>query len=195
VHRTDRWSYYAPFSPPRELNFREWSPKEAREYFGWFTAQLDARIDQLRRVAVGCNLDMSPTSLSCLGRFLVENVRTRPKPATVAAAQRQAIKEPLRSLVPIEPWVLDGRTISLAMDVGIYFGEVLRTAQPSLEWRLWQRATVERNRPVLVGFRAGVPCDPFRLATNICFSAARGDLMPGRLTELFNVWSGKVDSG
>jgi hypothetical protein len=187
---------YRRFEPPQALDFEHWSRREAQSYFEWFMDQVPQRVSELRRLARrldgGCHLDGSPESLYCLGKILVERAKTRSSTAREIAEDRNDLPSRLRPFVEIEDWQLTEDTLSLCVDVGIYFAEIIREENSSLEWRLWTRKTVGYNRPVLSGFVGDVPLDPVRITINIVLGSVKDEFGENRLEELFHVWSAKV---
>lgn len=180
-----------------------WSKKEAREYFARFMREIDARLDTLQTAITdsgyGCLLDFTRGSLECIGRFLKDHVRTR----LLRPDERTAQREALAHEIPTEAvdavlgiaggWTLDEVTTSLCVDVGMYFGEVMRRTHPALEWSLWSRRTIELNKPVLTGFVRGVPLDPEGIIEVFAMGLAEGTHNESRLTELFDIWSSRVN--
>lgn len=189
---------YMLFIPPMELDFANWSRKTARSYFDWFLGQISERKDELARLvsrlSPGCRLDDSPDSLRCLGEVFVSEVRTRPSTQEEIAQQGEALTPRLREVVETEVWELTDRTLSLCLDVGIYFAEVLHKEHPTLEWDLWTRKTVEYNRPVLVGFRGNVPLDAPGILVNIARRKVDGQHQVGELKRVFEHWSSMVSN-
>jgi len=189
---------YELFTPPLSLDFGRWSRREARTHFAWFVEQIPNRLAELARIEAlmseTCLLDLLPKSLVCLGESFHSLVETRPRTQEQLTHARLELPSNLRPVVEVEDWELTEEALSLCVDVGVYFAEVLRKAHPSLRWELWVRKTVDLNRPVLVGSRGSVPLDPVRIAINTALSEAAGEHRPNRLSELFDVWSSKVAS-
>jgi hypothetical protein len=77
----------------------------------------------------------TPDSLNTLGEWLATQVETR---ALTTEESAQAVKEmppQFKGILPIEPWELTNRSYSLAMDVGMYLGQVMLSKYPSrLRW-------------------------------------------------------------
>lgn len=181
------------------MEFERWTRSEALDYFDWFMTQIDQRIRTLSTAIHGsdvgsdCMLDGTPDSLLCLGEVLLAVTATRPSTAQERAAEASLFPEHLSSTVVPEGWELTEATLSVVVDVGIYFAETLRRAHPSLAWVLWTRRTVDFQRPVIVPFRGGVPLDPIRISGNIALQAARGGPDRTRLRELFDYWGDRVE--
>lgn len=162
---------YDPPAPPFPIaEAALWTKSEAHEFFAWTVENRERRIDELRRLAgeeeESCGLDLSPDSLLCLAEFLQRHVRTR----LLRPDERRDVRDALTTEIPaaaVEPvlrlvgdWALHDETDRLCLDIGLYFGEVMRAAHPQLLWEPWLRRTVEMNRPVLMGFTRD-PLDPF----------------------------------
>jgi hypothetical protein len=195
---------YNPPAVPFASDYASWSREQAREYFDWFLQELEPRAETLRAVIAhvgdACPLDFGPTSLDCAGDFLKQHVRTR----LLRPEERVAEREELAGQIPpgavdvvlglAGGWALDDATRFLCLDIGMYFGEVMRRAHRSLEWTLWTRRTIELNRPVLTGFSRGEPLDPVGLMEGVAIGMARGKHGPSRVAELFAVWSSRVEA-
>ena len=186
---------YELFDPPFELAFDEWGGREARTFFNWFVAHIDERLGVLREFAASegvRELDLSSDSLYDLGAFFSGHVKGRPKTAREKEVLREEwARRPAVLQVHYDPdrEVLNEETISLCFDVGIYLAETLRREHDALRWDLWKHKTVERNRPVIVGFTTSVPLDPFLITTNIAFGTLRRGPQPNVLREVFDTWS------
>ena len=132
-------------------------------------------------------------------RFLKDHVRTRLLRPEERAAQRDALAREIPTgavdvvLGIAGGWTLDAVTTSLCVDVGMYFGEVMRRTRPGLEWSLWSRRTIELNKPVLTGFVRGVPLDPVGIVEGVAMGLADATQNESRLTELFDTWSSRVN--
>jgi hypothetical protein len=83
---------------------------------------------------------------------------------------------------------LTNRTYSLAMDVGMYFSQVLIKNHPSLRWELptHNKKFADYGQPVLVGF-GRVPLNPIRIAVVLAHGIAAKK--QERLRELYDYWS------
>jgi hypothetical protein len=197
---------YRPLPIPFHIDYEGWTRKEARAFFEWFVEQIDDRIDQLQRMmrtdGLDCSLDRSPESLDCVGEFLKRHARPRLFGPEERQERREALmanpKVPAEAVPVIEAisggWTTDELSISLSVDVGMYLGEVLRAAHPSLRWELWTRKTVEYHMPVLTGFVNNVPLDPAGIAHVLALRFVKGEGDAGRLRELFDYWSTQVES-
>lgn len=199
--QSPRLAGYELFVPYTEPRFDEWKTKEARAYFNWFIEQIPDRIRELASVVeawdADCHLDFDPDSLYCLGRFFLRHVGTRPKSDEELAQERAFLRSvkgsyglTMESIIEVQDSTLDPTTISLCVDIGMYFGEVLRASHPQLRWDLWTRKTEPHNRPALVGFDFKLGLDPVGLLVTRAWAVAREEERnPNRLRELLEAWS------
>ncbi|MEU5943160.1 DUF6278 family protein [Micromonospora sp. NPDC047548] len=109
---------YLPFTyGVRGRSLREASPEEARTAYRNFLASIDDRLAQLARLVgeSGLRLDLTDASVDDLEQWFVSNIE--------------------RHLD--DPRKLSRITNSLAIDLGIYFGEVMIRRSPALAWLQW----------------------------------------------------------
>lgn len=181
---------YATIQPPFTLEFTEMSKAELKAYAAWFHAVAPARIAELEKAVRntpgyhGWEPDQTPDSLGPLGRWLEGQVEMRKKTESEIAELHSQLTLPID--VPREQ--LTNRTFSIAMDLGMYFGQVVlksvrgtRWDQPLGKSRRW----ADYGQPVIVG-NGRVPLNPVRIMVTAAYSFA--DKRPTSLRELFNAW-------
>jgi hypothetical protein len=106
---------------------REMPKKELRRYYQWFMDVLPERIKELAaavRETPGFESwqpDFTPASLDALGQWFAGQVETRSR----TQGELQAIRDRLVFPMDIPAEELTNRTFSLAMDIGMYFSQVL----------------------------------------------------------------------
>ena len=132
---------YPIIQPPFTLDFPRMSKRELADYREWFLAILPVRMRILEEAVLATQgferwrANETPDSLNTLGEWLATQVETR---ALTAEESAQALKEmppQFKSILPIESWELTNRTCSLAMDCGMYLGQVMLRAHPTcLRW-------------------------------------------------------------
>src|SRR5262245_27907658 len=128
---------YAVVQPPFTLRFRQMSKTELKAYFDWFQGQLAGRLIELEREVKtrsgfeGWHADRSPDSLLPLGEWFAAQVETRPRTANELAEIGAASVFSL----PVPSQELTTRTFSMAMDIGMYLGETLRSRHQTLAWQ------------------------------------------------------------
>jgi hypothetical protein len=189
---------YETIQPPFTLEFTKMSKDELRQYDKWFRAQIPVRIGQLAaavKATPGFSswvADFTPESLIGLGEWLALEVETRPR--TKAEIRELARENPFPSDIPKA--TLTNRSYSLAVDTGMYFGEVLLRSNPSLKWQqvLDNKRNVNYGQPVLVG-RGRVPLDPVRIALTLEFGLVDHTVSAARLRELYEIWTDMLIRG
>ena len=89
---------------------------------------------------------------------------------------------------------LTERTISLAMDVGMYLSQVFVRNEPSLRWDqiFGSSRFIDYGQPVLVGFTSKVPFNPVRMVITVAYGLAKGTSDGKRLREIYDIWSKKT---
>ncbi|MBM3257444.1 MAG: hypothetical protein FJY98_03950 [Candidatus Liptonbacteria bacterium] len=186
---------YTTIKPPFSLKYREMSRHELNAYFQWFCDIMPTRIGMLEEVVTQTPgfetwvADQTPQSLDILGTWFLGQVETRPR--TVGEQQDLATRSPYPIDIPDAE--LTNSTFSLAMDIGMYFSQVLRRTHPSLKWEqpLKDKKFADYGQPVLVGFGL-VPLNPVRIAVTLAYGFAAKKHSGSRLRELFEYWSSRV---
>jgi hypothetical protein len=148
--------------------------------------------DAVRSTATFSNwrADYSPASLGALGEWFAANVTTRPRSAAELEQIYRGGPAWFRGLdVPSEE--LSECTFSLGFDIGMYFGEVLRTNVPNVKWRAHAgvKHDVDEGQPVLEGFGHAF-FNPVRIVVTLAYGLADGSKSGSRLLELYEIWRG-----
>jgi hypothetical protein len=155
---------YNIIQPPFRMKFREMPKSELKAYFQWFLNVIPSRIAELANAVrespdfEDWRPDYTPKSLEPLGSWLAKQVDTRPR----MAEELQDIAEGLSYPEEVSASQLTNRTISLAMDVGMYLSQVFLRNHPSLKWDqpFGSKRFIDYRQPVLMGFRGKVPFIP-----------------------------------
>lgn len=100
-----------------------------------------------------------------------------------------AVRHGLTIPVEIDDWDLDEVTYSIALDIGIYLGEVLKTHCQQLKWDvvLKDKRFIDYGCPVMTGFGKSV-MNPMRICAVMARGIVRGVADAGRLFELYQTW-------
>jgi len=122
----------------------------------WFVAQIPERLEVLSR-AVSANdgrsviMDYSPESLERLGDWFGNHIETRNKNHDELTRENDSLPQWFLQHGDKTNWMLTDQTLSLCVDIGIYFGEVMRKHHPVLNWDYVKsgRKFVDYNRPVI----------------------------------------------
>jgi len=168
--------------------------KELKEYNRWFHNVMPQRVDELTKALnsssgfEGWKPSYAPDSLNSLGNWFATQVATRPH-----------TREELRNLPQhVREYVSEGeltnRTISLAMDVGIYLSEVFLRNNASLKWDqiFGSSRFIDYGQPVLVGFGGNVPFNPVRMVITMAYGLAKNTKDGKALREIYDIWSKKI---
>jgi hypothetical protein len=115
---------------------------------------------------------------------------TRSKPEAERKGELQAIKDRLVFPMDIPAEELTNRTFSLAMDIGMYFSQVLMKNYPSLKWEqpLGNKRFADYDQPCLVGFGPVSP-NPVRIGHVFAHGLADKTYTGKRLREVFDYWA------
>lgn len=183
---------YAIIQPPFTLEFPKMPKAELEGYFQWYFDAIPERVGQLteavRRTEGFDNwqADKTPDSLGDLGEWFANQIETRRRTSEELVEIEAQLKYPVE--VPDEQ--LTNRTFSLAMDVGMYFGQVMESNHPFVRWDqpFKDKKFIDYGQPVLVG-NGRVPLNPVRIAVVLAYALARKTQSGGRLRELYDVWS------
>jgi len=181
---------YTPVQPPFTLKFREMSKEELRAYDAWFHEALPGRIEMLGAEVKGAEgfeswkPDGTPGSFDALGEWLAGQVRTRPR----TQGEKEAVLR-AAAWVTVPDEELTGRTFSLAMDVGMYFGRSILAARPGARWEqpLENERFADYGQPVIGGL-GPVTLNPVRIAVTLAYALAAGRRTGKRLRELYDYW-------
>ena len=139
-------------------NPRGSTPAEGQELLEWLIRNKDERIAVLEK-AVKSTLsfedwkaDYKPASLKRLGEWFAGNIKTRPRSEEEIQVEVAKLQEQFKFLGKEirETEVADSQTISIAYDIGIYFGEILRKKDAGTNWILIPSTKYyDSNQPVL----------------------------------------------
>jgi len=175
------------------IEFSEMTKKQAQEHFEWFVREIPARIKILMGAIEASGVknmeqfDTTPESLSPLWAWLKDRIKTVPK----SQEEMNELKSTLPSWVldDVSDWKLDSATLTLAVDVSLYFAEVFLKKYPHLHWGFKNKpkSDVDVNKPIVLGFKGGA-LHPPTVVVNLCRSHVKGK--PNKdLLSLYEVWS------
>jgi hypothetical protein len=181
---------YAIIEPPFTLKFHDMPKGELEAYRDWFHSVLPARIAELTSAVKvtpafeSWDSNQRPESLDLLGRWFEGQVETRRRSAEEMAEIHAKLTFPID--VPDEE--LTNRTFSLAMDLGMYFGQVILKNLPGTRWDQLVKGKnfVDYGQPVIMGFGA-VPLNPVRVMVMTAYGISRQQ--PADLPSLYDTWS------
>jgi hypothetical protein len=185
---------YSIIQPPFELKFREMPKEDLIAYREWFHAVMPERMAELTKAVKGTagfedwDADLTPDSLGPLGEWFRVEVETRKR----TDAEMGELKSRLTFPIDVPNEELTNRTFSLAMDIGMYFGQVILKNLPGTRWDQPVRNPkfADYGQPVIMGFGT-VPLNPVRIAVTLAYAFAAKEQSGDRLRALYNVWSKK----
>jgi hypothetical protein len=118
---------YQTIQPPFTLVFHEMSKKELRDYRQWFLGAIPERIKILSEAVKSTSgfenwePDTTPESLEPLGEWFFAQVETRRR----TKAEIDSVFAGSSFGIEVPDWELSNKTFSLAIDIGMYLGQVL----------------------------------------------------------------------
>jgi hypothetical protein len=183
---------YSPIRPPfQSLKFREMPKKGLKDYNRWFHDVLAQRVGELTK---GLNSSAgfeswkpsyTPDSLNSLGNWFATQVETRPH-------TREELRNiPLHIREHVSEGELTDRTISLAVDVGMYLSQVFLHNSPTLKWDqiFGSRRFIDYGQPVLVGFTSNLPLNPVHIVITMAYGLVKKTKDGRALREIYDIWS------
>lgn len=183
---------YSIIQVPFSVNLRDMPKDELNRYFQWFLAVIPERVRELTAAVKETpgfepwQPDCTPTSLDALGQWFAGQVETRSR-------TQSEIDKLQTERFPIVNEELTNRTLSMGMDVGMYFSQVLTKNHPSLGWvqPSANKKFIDYGQPSLTGFRT-MTLNPVAIAVTLAYGIARKTKTGRRLREVYDYWERQV---
>jgi hypothetical protein len=178
---------------PNSAVFLEMDKKKLKEFYQWFMLSLPYCIEELMQLIANTpgfeswEADDSPKSLDVLGAWFATKVEKR----DFTSEEIEAIKSKQTKLVEFTSWDLTDETKSLALYVGMYYGEVVLRNNPLVKWEqlLSARKFADYGQPILNGVGV-VPINPVRVAHSVAREfITDGKKGGGELRKAYDYWS------
>lgn len=139
-------------------DFENMSPSQAKEYFQWFSSNIDDRIAYLNTMCAksmrksSSRLDYSPNSLVLLWKWFLKTARLEPTPREELEEMENGAKVFGESFINYEHFTPTSKMVM--QDIAIYLGECYVKNYDNLYWcyRTRPKRWVGVNRPVIGGF-------------------------------------------
>jgi hypothetical protein len=187
---------YEIIQPPFEKNLEDMPKAELKQYFQWFLDVLPKRMNVLEeavRATPGFenwHADFTPSSLGPLGHWFATQVETRSR----SADELDKMREKQSSPVDVPGEELTHKTLSLAVDIGMYLGQVFLTNHPSLKWAqdISNKKFAYYGQPLLVGF-GSVPLNPAGTALVQAYGLVSKSKTGDRLREVYDIWQKRIE--
>lgn len=188
---------YLIIQPPFTLDFPRMSKSELADYRQWFLDVLPKRIRILEEAVQATpkyehwRADETPESLNIFGEWFATQIETRVRTSDELAQPRLQVESQFRDALPVQLWELTNRTYSLAMDGGMYLGEVmLRTHPARLQWGqdLRDKRFADYGQVLIVGtgvVSMNVVDFVVAIAKNLVRETGKRDLRA-----IYDIWSG-----
>lgn len=186
---------YSIVEPPLGADNESPTKRDLLSYSDWFLHAIPNRIREIEHEvnALNCfsdwKADFSPDSLDRLAEWLQSQValEARSKP------EMQAIQERLKIPIEVSNERMSTRSASLAVDAGMYFGEVLIRNTPETRWEqlVKSRNHVDYGQLVVQG-PGKTALNPIRVLLNISLSMALGESSWRELRSSYDFWRKKL---
>ena len=146
---------------PIDYDFQSKTKEELKLYAKWFEENKESRLQELIKAVKttkgyeNWEADYSPESLKMLGKWFEENVETEKLSEEEYKEKRAAVPD----YIEIQDWDITIKTRSLAVDIGIYFGEVFIKNHKGLKWEQYltrSKYHMDKGHMVIKGFGKGL---------------------------------------
>ncbi|MCI1763448.1 hypothetical protein [Heyndrickxia oleronia] len=176
--------------------FEKMTKKEAENHFNWYLSEIPNRIALLRETFSKTgegkieDLDFTPKSLQKIWEWFLPNIEIISKSDDEINEEINEIPVQFKDIISIDRRKFSTGTLSIGMDIAIYFAEIFIKNYDNLTWGLITKpkSLVYVNRPVVVGFSSGVELDPRLLVYNLILNKMDGSAKKEDLYNLFEVW-------
>lgn len=172
---------------------------EAVAYFDWLIHEIPVRIRLLEKAVNSENIgadkwvaDFSRNSLSELGEWYYNQVDIQTPSSEFIAAyeKRNQFAGVLSSRLSCIP---SSVTLSLAVDIGLYFGGILIRNSNRLQWAfLDDKNDIDHNQAVVTGFQSNegfsFHCNPVGLIHTLALQFIDRREPPTRLLDIYDFW-------
>ncbi|MDY7560890.1 hypothetical protein QN366_21890 [Pseudomonas sp. CCC3.2] len=177
---------------PVTMKFASMTEAELSDFYNWFIVNLPYFLDELIQAVwktpgfEGWSADFSPESLDMLGEWFAARVESR----DLSPEEIDELKSEITSAVEIATWELTSETKSLAVFIGMYYGQVAIKNNPKLSWKQVKAnmKLADFGQPVISG-PGVVPINPVRVANVLACGIARGSKTGSRLRGSYDNWS------
>ncbi len=150
--------------------FFELTPKQAKEYFLWYTSEIPNRIALLweymkQERPEAEPFDYSPESLLPLWEWYEQKIEQVPMTKKEIEYAVKRFPKYLESEIRKNTKKFTDETLSLALDISIYLGEIAVKNHPHLRWNYRTRPKREISvyRPVIDRLNYKMTLDPSRI--------------------------------
>lgn len=173
---------------PVTTAFASMTKKELSDFYDEFVLNVPYCLDELIQAVWqtpgfdSWGADFSPESLDTLGEWLATKIQKRD-------LNSEKVRRSTAGQVAPVAWDLTDEEKSLAVQVGMYYGEVAIRSHPSLSWMQLKgsKKLADYGQPVIVGL-SSIPTNPVRVANAFACGIADGSRIGSRLRETYDYW-------
>jgi len=188
---------YKPISVPEfaRKDFFDFTKAEAKEYLKWFINIKEERLEILKQNVLlkipDWQLDYSLDSLKVLYKWFKEQIGYR----AITEEEKSLIvnqinKTPLLSnVISVPEFSFTVETVSICFDIGLYFGDVLISADKEIKWhlKLNSRNYIYYAQPLVSKIKSKVPLSPRAAIEGIARRLLDKDVKEITFIELYNI--------
>lgn len=174
--------------------FFELTPKQAKEYFLWYMNEIPNRIALLWEYMKQEHpetepFDYSPESLISLWEWYETKIEQVPMTAKEIEARVKIFPQHLESEIRKNKNKFTDETLSLALDISIYLGEVVVKNHPHLRWNYRTRPKREFSvyRPVIDGLNDKMTFESSQVLFVLMLESTK-EQNKNRLYNLYHHW-------
>ena len=192
--------HYKIIESPYTNKFDQMTKKELKEFYDWYVCIIPSRIEILSKTVKASKgfqkwkADFSPQSLIKLEEWIDKNLD-----------KSQQTLDWILSISPNsshwfneeedEKWEKTNETVSLAIDCGIYFGEVMLFNNLTLKWihgTNLSKRDFYYGQPLISGF-GKIDLAPFNLISLLFCKFIKGTNKKDALINLYDVWVSEIE--
>lgn len=129
-----------------------------------------------------------------LWTWFISRINTVTKSDEEIAEEQMKVPKWFKDKVIENKQKLSVGSLSLAMDITIYFGEVFTHNFDKLYWGFVTKpkSLAYVNSPVIMGFSTGIELDTRNLVYNLTLKVINGNTDKEELLNLYEVWKGDI---
>jgi hypothetical protein len=177
---------------PTTMAFSLMAKDDLVQFRAWFMENLPYCIEELMQLVkttpgYECwTPDYSPSSLDLLGEWFLAKAKKR----SLTLEEIKMLKSGMANHVDIPLWDLTDETKTLAVYIGMYYGQVAIKCNSLLNWeqQLGSKKLADFGQPVVTGLGA-VPINPVRIANSIACGLVDGTKTGSQLRKTYDFWS------
>ncbi|MGE7667141.1 hypothetical protein ACQKMN_15650 [Ureibacillus composti] len=167
---------YPLMDPPFEIkSFEKMTKKEAQIHFDWYVREVPKRVELIKKAYLETSggkledLDLSSNSLVHIWKWFIPRIVTITKSDEEIEDELKNAPEWLKEKVIENKKKLTVGSLSLAMDLAIYFAEVFIHNFDKLYWGFVTKpkSLIYVYSPVIMGFSTGIELDPRNIVYNL----------------------------